>query len=196
MRNISSSVNKLTECKTSHIKSDSLSDYSIPSCLWLPHGPVLNKGSVVKCPSEQVNNETPNKKQTSLLHHGEMSDKSNTEDLISKCNTTDMSVFSEFVTNGEAMERERFVNDKFSGILYHVFPTFNQISILFSSKTLYSQFIGALEKEMHSRSSNKDNPIYQTHLQGKKGVITYRKEQNSVLLTGQGMCVWRETRFL
>ena len=152
MGNSSSSVNNLKEYKTSCTKNDSLSDYSIPSCLWLPHGPILNKGPVIKSPSvpQQVNNETPNKHQGSSSYHSEKGDKSNADDIISKCNTTDLSGFSEFVTNGEAVERERFVNDKFNGILYHVIPSYNQISILFSSKSLYSQFIGALEKELHS----------------------------------------------
>ena len=57
--------------------------------------------------------------------------------------------------------------DNFNGILYHVIPTYNQINILFSTKGLYNQFVNSLDKELHSRSPNKDSPIYQTHLQGK-----------------------------
>ena len=75
-------------------------------------------------------------------------------------------------------------------------PTYNQISILFSTTALYSQFISALDKELHSRSSNKDSPIYQTHMQGKKCVITCNKSDSLVLLTGPAMCIWRETTFL
>ena len=126
-----------------------------------------------------------------MSHHSHINDKSNDED-----STTDFSGFSEFETNSEAIDRERYVNDKFNEILYHVIPTFNQINILFSTVELYSQFVGALEKELHSRSSNKDNPIYHSHVNGKKCVITCRKEQTSVMLSGPGMCAWRETTFL
>ena len=193
-----SASSNLTEDKTSCIRSDNLSGITIPSCLWLPHGPILNQGPIIKSPFayQQENNETPEKKQTGLSHHSEMSDKSNTEDQISNYNTTDFSGFSDFVSNGAAIERERHVNDKFNGILYRVIPTFNHICIVFSSKALYSQFITALDKELHSRSSNKDNPIYQTHMQGQKCVITCNKSDCLILLTGPAMCIWRETTFL
>ena len=189
------SINTLTETqdRTSDRKSDNLSDISIPSCIWFPNGPVLNNGPIIKSPSlpQHVNKETPTKRQTHVLHHSHINDKSNDED-----STTDFSGFSEFETNSEAIDRERYVNDKFNEILYHVIPTFNQINILFSTVELYSQFVGALEKELHSRSSNKDNPIYHSHVNGKKCVITCRKEQTSVMLSGPGMCAWRETTFL
>lgn len=196
-----SSVNNLTENTISYqyAKSDNTSDFSIPSCLWLPTGPVINNGPIVKCPfvPNQVISETPSRKQTSSEHNSENTgQKSNAEDSESKCNTTDLSGFSDFVSNGEAIERERFVNDKFNGILYHVFPTYNQISIIFSSKALFNQFISALNKELHSRSSNKDNPIYQTHLHGKKCVITCNKKETLIIVTGPGMGIWRETHFL
>ena len=109
---------RFNEHKTSCIKSDNLSDLSIPSCLWLPHGPILNQGPIIKSPfvHQQENNEPPNRKQTSLSHHSEMYDKANTEVQISSCNTTELTGFSEFVSNGEAVERERCINDKFNGI--------------------------------------------------------------------------------
>lgn len=114
----------------------------------------------------------------------------------SKSDSTELSGYSEFVSNGEAVERECNVFDKFNGILYHVIPTYNQISILFSSKALYSQFVSALDKELHSKSSNQDNSVYQTHLQGKRCEIRCIKAKTLVLITGPGMCIWRETTFL
>ena len=59
-----SASSNLTEDKTSCIRSDNLSDITIPSCLWLPHGPILNQGPIIKSPFayQQENNETPDKK--------------------------------------------------------------------------------------------------------------------------------------
>lgn len=64
---------------------------------------------------------------------------------ISKNATDEYSGFSEFITNGEAIDREQQVKDKFNGILYHIIPTYNQINILFSTKGLYTHFIYSLK---------------------------------------------------
>ena len=86
--------------------------------------------------------------------------------------------------------------DNFNGILYHVIPTYNQINILFSTKGLYSQFVDSLDKELHSRSPNKESPVYQTHLQGKRCIITCKKSESSIVVTGPGNSIWRETTFI
>ena len=111
---------------------------------------------------------------------------STTEQEISENTAEEFSGFSEFFTNGSATEREHKVSDKFNGILYHVIPTYNQINILFSTQGLYSKFVNSLDKEVHSGSQNKDNPIYQTHLQGKKCILTCKKSESSILVTGPG----------
>ena len=95
-----------------------------------------------------------------------------------------------------AIEREKHVSDKFNGVLYHVIPTYNQIAILFSTKGLYSQFISSLEKELHSRSTNKERPRYETHLNGQKCVIAGDQSESSVVVTGPARSLWRETTFL
>ena len=121
---------------------------------------------------------------------------STTKQEISENTAEEFSGFSEFSTNGSATEREHKVSDKFSGILYHVIPTYNQINILFSTQGLYSKFVNSLDKEVHSGSQNKDNPIYQTHLQGKKCILTCKKSESSIFVTGPGKSFWRETTFL
>ena len=190
-------ISSLTEHKT-WTKNDNLSDISIPSCLWLPNGPILNQGPIIKTPpSQQPHCESPSRIQSAdMSHHSESHVKEVSGEHSSKCETAELSGFSEFVSNGEAVLREQHVADKFNGILYHVIPAYNKISIIFSSKTLYSQFISALDRELHSRSSNKDNPVYQTHLRGQKCEIRCFKDETSVTVTGPGMWIWRETTFL
>ena len=156
-------VNYLSANKTA--TSDNSSLLSIPSCLWLPQGPIIKMPS---SPQPPPISETQEKDQSNLSqHHSEMSDKVFSEQESSKDDNEELSGFSEFVSNGSAIEKERHVIDNFNGILYHVIPTYNQINILFSTKGLYNQFVNSLDKELHSRSPNKDSPIYQTHLQGK-----------------------------
>ena len=75
------------------------------------------------------------------VHHSELSDKVFSDQESSKNDSEENSGFSEFSTNGSAIERERHVIVNFNGMLYHVIPTHNQINILFSTKGLYSQFV-------------------------------------------------------
>lgn len=194
-----STIDLSSEYKSLFTNNDNSSTLSLPSCLWLPQTAVLNQGPIIKSPVmpiKQANNETPIKNQTILLHQNEVSEKEISSEEMSKYATTELSGFSEFNTNGSAIEREHHVTDKFNGILYHVIPTYNQINILFSTKGLYSQFVSGLDKELHSKSLSKDNPVYQTHLRGKKCVITCKKSDSSVLVTGPGNSIWRETTFL
>ena len=185
-------VNYLSANKTA--TSDNSSLLSIPSCLWLPQGPIIKMPS---SPQPPPVSETQKKDQSNLSqHHSEMSDKVFSEQESSKDDNEELSGFSEFVSNGSAIEKERHVIDNFNGILYHVIPTYNQINILFSTKGLYNQFVNSLDKELHSRSPNKDSPIYQTHLQGKKCVITCKKSDSSIVVTGPGNSIWRETTFI
>ena len=95
-----------------------------------------------------------------------------------------------------AIEKERHITDKFNGILYHVIPTYNQIAVMFSTKGLYSQFIVSLEKELHSKSPNKEKPRYETHLNGQKCIISCDQSESSIAVTGPGRSLWRETTFL
>ena len=95
-----------------------------------------------------------------------------------------------------AIDHERHVTDKFNGILYHVIPTYNQIAVMFSTKGLYSQFIASLEKELHSKSPNKQKPRYETHLNGQKCIISCDQSESSIAVTGPGRCLWRESTFL
>lgn len=164
--------------------SDKSSILSIPSCLWLPQGPIIKSPCI---PQQTAQNET---------HINNQASQSITEQEISENTAEEFSGFSEFSTNGSAIEREQKVSDKFNGILYHVIPTYNQINILFSTQGLYSKFVNSLDKELHSRTQNKDNPIYQTHLQGKKCILTCKKSESSILVTGPGKSIWRETTFL
>ena len=144
-------------------------------------------------PPPQPDSELTNRNQTNMSHNSESHIN---EASVEDCDTNELSGFSEFVSNGEAIEQERHVTDKLNGYLYHVIPTFNQINILFSSKALYCHFISALDKEMHSKSSNRDNPIYTTHVRGQKCEIRCSKDKTAVLLTGPAMCMWRETTFI
>ena len=84
------------------------------------------------------------------------------------------------VSHISAIEKERHVTDKFNGILYHVIPTYNQIAVMFSTKGLYSQFIASLEKELHSKSPNKEKPRYETHINGQN--VSYLVISQSPLL--------------
>ena len=95
-----------------------------------------------------------------------------------------------------AIERERHISDKFNGILYHVIPTYNQIAILFSTKGLYSQFIASMEKELHSKSQNKEKPRFETHLNGQKCIISCDQSESCIVVTGPGRSIWRESSFL
>ena len=100
------------------------------------------------------------------------------------------------VSHISAIEKERHVTDKFNGILYHVIPTYNQIAVMFSTKGLYSQFIASLEKELHSKSPNKEKPRYETHINGQKCVISCDQSESSIAVTGPGRSLWRESTFL
>ena len=95
-----------------------------------------------------------------------------------------------------AIEKVRHITDKFNSILYHVIPTYNQIAVMFSSKGLYSHFIASLEKELHSKSSNKEKPRYETHINGQKCIISCDQSESSIAVTGPGRSLWRETTFL
>ena len=60
--------------------------------------------------------------QPDMSHHSESHIKEVSVEQCSKCETADLSGFSKVVSNGEAVEREQHVSDKFNGILYHVIP--------------------------------------------------------------------------
>ena len=181
------------------------------SSFLLPQGPIIKSPLVLQQPV--FDNETQTTNQSTLLLPQESQDTvinsrrnsfSNINNVsINNDNSTtvnedseEISGFPSFVTNDSAIERERHVKDKFNGILYHVIPTYNQISVLFSTKGLYSQFISSLNKELHSRSPNKEKPIYNTHLRGKKCTLSCDKSESTIVITGPGNSLWRETTFL
>lgn len=178
---------------------------------------LLPQGPVIRSPLQQqqpvFDNETQTTNQSTLLLPQEFQDtvlnsqRNNSSDIntlsINNDNSAtvneeseEISGFPSFVTNESAIERERHVKDKFNGVLYHVIPTYNQITVLFSTKGLYSQFISSLDKELHSRSPNKEKPIYTTHLRGKKCTLSCDRSESTIVVTGPGNGLWRETTFL
>lgn len=109
-----------TDSDYTSIGIDKSSLISIPSCLWLPQGPIVQKPFTSK---QAVDNENDNIQQSNISPH-DSDDKNKTfsEKDISKSATDEYSGFSEFITNGEAIDREQQVKDKFNGILCHVIP--------------------------------------------------------------------------
>ena len=121
--------------------------------------------------------------------------KSDSRSDSEKCEEVSDLAFSR-VSHISAIEKERHITDKFNGILYHVIPTYNQIAVMFSTKGLYSQFIASLEKELHSKSPNKEKPRYETHINGQKCIISCDQSESSIAVTGPGRSLWRESTFL
>ena len=178
------------------------------SSFLLPQGPIIKSPLVLQQPI--FDNDTQTTNQSTLLLPQESQDTVINGRRNSSLNITNVSInndnhttvheeseeisgFPSFVTNDSAVEREHHVKDKFNGILYHVIPTYNQISVLFLTKGLYSQFISSLNKELHSRSPNKEKPIYTTHLRGKECTLSCDKSESTIVITGPGNNLWRET---
>lgn len=197
-------------------KETSLSINSIDSdgsSLWLPVGPLITlppttpTRTIPAQPSiaQQAIQENTAIQGTPLDRTSEQSpsiktSRNSTNAVVNSITDNSNEEFSHFSftreTNFSAIDRERQVKDKFNGILYHVIPTYNQIAILFSTKGLYNQFVSSLNKELHSRTANKDKPCYMTHLNGQKCILSCDQSESSVVVTGPGRSLWRESTFL
>ena len=80
----------------------------------------------------------------------------------------------------------------FSAIFYKGKPlSWLLVYLIIIKKGLYSQFISSLEKELHSRSTNKEKPRYETHLNGQKCVIAGDQSESSIVVTGPASSLWR-----
>ena len=53
-----------------------------------------------------------------------------------------------------------------------------------------------MEKELHSKSPNKEKPRYETHLNGQKCIISCDQSESCIVVTGSGRSLWRESTFL
>ena len=188
------------------------------SGVWLPHGPVVIQQPLAS-PLRSDHSEKPAPVQATTTNEtvleapektAQVSDNLSTTYESSSGNSMDYTDLRNDTEKCEeisdlgysrtshisAIDHERHVTDKFNGILYHVIPTYNQIAVMFSTKGLYSQFIASLEKELHSKSPNKQKPRYETHLNGQKCIISCDQSESSIAVTGPGRCLWRESTFL
>ena len=83
------------------------------------------------------------------------------------------------------------VNDRFNSIFYNVHHSENRVTILFSTRDLFCNFVTSLKKEFTGHKSS-----YTTHAQGLKCVIYIHGSENGIAVSGPGCRVWRETTFL
>ena len=86
--------------------------------------------------------------------------------------------------------------DRFNGILYYVIPTEGQISIAFPKNDLYLSLKESLRKELRAVVSNKDKEVYITHLSGQRCVLTCNNSDTTIIATGPGSKLWRESAFI
>ena len=87
-------------------------------------------------------------------------------------------------------------NDRFNGILYHVYAHDGYTTIVFSSKDLFNKFMGAIEKELHPQQISDVRANYNTHIRGKWCTITSDTNFGTLTLNGPGCKLWRETVFI
>ncbi|MEW8545039.1 MAG: SGNH/GDSL hydrolase family protein [Candidatus Thiodiazotropha sp.] len=91
---------------------------------------------------------------------------------------------------------EKGVIDRFEGIFYHIFPKDGQVNIVFPKFQLYDKFIESLCKELRAITSNKDKKIFITHVRGHRCVITCIHADNTIIVSGEGYMLWRESAFI
>lgn len=95
-----------------------------------------------------------------------------------------------------SVPQEQAPVDRFNGILYYVIPTEGQISIAFPKNDLYLSLKETLRKELRAIVSNKDKDVYVTHLSGQRCVLTCNNSDTTIVATGPGSKLWRESAFI
>ena len=117
------------------------------------------------------------------------------DETLSLSQSQSQSLFSTPITKTSATERKDKVLDRFNGILYHVIPSEDRITILFSSKDLYSKFIDSINTELQPRVLNDTRSSYITHIKGRWCSLISDKNAASLSATGPGHMLWRDIIF-
>ena len=86
--------------------------------------------------------------------------------------------------------------DRFNGIFYKVIPSDGYVQIVFPKLDLYSMFVDSLCKELRAIVDNKDKKVFITHVRGLRCVLTCNIADNTIVVTGQGHRLWKETAFI
>ena len=108
---------------------------------------------------------------------------------------TEFSGFSSSEIPLSPLNQENIVQDNLDGILYNVNGTDKKVEITFTSRDLFNDFMQALEKEITPKLNSSGNVQYSVHVQGKRCYINIQKNRSTILLSGPGNILWRDSTF-
>ena len=115
--------------------------------------------------------------------------------LLSDESENEFSGFSSSEIPSSPLYQENKVNDNLDGILYNVMGTNKKVEVMFTSRELFNEFMEALEKEISPKLNSSNNVQYTVHVQGKMCIINIQKNRLTIVLTGPGNILWRDSTF-